>query len=109
MIEELLHTGIQNALSPEYLAAAAGLDSVRAVQKQIEKRTPRGCSDSVQYSSTGRLLSASKQERSNAVHPNIREQITGNYGSIAERKEVFATVPGVSRGRREPDAAAEPP
>ncbi len=37
MIEELLHTGIQNALSPEYLAAAAGLDSVRAVQKQIDK------------------------------------------------------------------------
>lgn len=42
MIEELLHTGVQNALSPEYLAAAAGLDSVRAVQKQIERERREG-------------------------------------------------------------------
>ena len=42
MIEELLHTGIQNALSPEYLTAAAGLDSVRAVQKQIERERREG-------------------------------------------------------------------
>lgn len=42
MIEELLHTGIQNALSPEYLAIVAGLDSVRAVQKQIERERRSG-------------------------------------------------------------------
>ena len=42
MIEELVHTGVQNALSPEYLAAAAGLDSVRAVQKQIERERREG-------------------------------------------------------------------
>lgn len=42
MIEEILHTGIQNALSPEYLAAVTGLDSVRAVQKQIERERRSG-------------------------------------------------------------------
>ena len=42
MIEELLHTGIQNALSPEYLAAVTGLDSVGAVQKQIERERRSG-------------------------------------------------------------------
>ena len=42
MVEELLHKGIQNALSPEYLAAVTGLDSVRAVQKQIERERRRG-------------------------------------------------------------------
>lgn len=42
MIKELLHTGINNALSPEYLAAVTGVESVRAVQKQIERERREG-------------------------------------------------------------------
>lgn len=63
MIEEILHTGIQNALSPEYLAAVTGLDSVRAVQKQIERERRGGA---VILSSTqppgGYYLPANREE-----------------------------------------------
>lgn len=63
MIEELLHTGIENALSPEYLAAVTGLDTVRAVQKQIERERREGA---VILSSTvppgGYYLPANKSE-----------------------------------------------
>lgn len=63
MIEEILHTGIQNALSPEYLAAVTGLDSVRAVQKQIERERRSGA---VILSSTqppgGYYLPANREE-----------------------------------------------
>lgn len=63
MIEEILHTGIQNALSPEYLVAVTGLDSVRAVQKQIERERRSGA---VILSSTqppgGYYLPANREE-----------------------------------------------
>lgn len=63
MIEEILHTGIQNALSPEYLAAVTGLDGVRAVQKQIERERRSGA---VILSSTqppgGYYLPANREE-----------------------------------------------
>lgn len=49
MIKELLHTGIENALSPEYLSVVTGLGSIRAVQKQIERERREGA---VIFSST---------------------------------------------------------
>lgn len=42
MVEEILHTGIQNALSPEYLTAVLNLGTVRALQKQIERERREG-------------------------------------------------------------------
>lgn len=58
-----MHTGIENALSPEYLAAVTGLDTVRAVQKQIERERREGA---VILSSTvppgGYYLPANKSE-----------------------------------------------
>ncbi len=39
-------------------------------------------------------------------YSDIREQISGDYGSITERKKIFAAVPGVSRNRREAEPAA---
>ena len=100
MIEELLHTGIQNALSPEYLAAVTGLDSVRAVQKQIERERRSGA---VILSSTvppgGYYLPANRSEVMRFIR-TLENRSTGDYGSIAEREEVSAAVPGVSRGRK---------
>lgn len=58
-----MHTGIENALSPEYLAAVTGLGTVRAVQKQIERERSEGA---VILSSTvppgGYYLPANKSE-----------------------------------------------
>lgn len=58
-----MYTGIENALSPEYLAAVTGLDTVRAVQKQIERERREGA---VILSSTvppgGYYLPANKSE-----------------------------------------------
>lgn len=63
MVEEILHTGIQNALSPEYLAAVLNLGTVRALQKQIERERREGA---VILSSTqppgGYYLPANREE-----------------------------------------------
>ena len=63
MVEEILHTGIQNALSPEYLTAVLNLGTVRALQKQIERERREGA---VILSSTqppgGYYLPANREE-----------------------------------------------
>ena len=58
MIEELLHTGMQNALSPEYLAAVTGLDKCKGCTETDREGAPERCSHSFQYSAAGRLLFA---------------------------------------------------
>ena len=42
MVKEILKTGKENALSPEYLAARLNLGTVRALQKQVEKERREG-------------------------------------------------------------------
>ena len=42
MIYEFLEVGEENALSPEYLKAALGFRTIRALQKQIEQERAQG-------------------------------------------------------------------
>lgn len=42
MIQEILETGKENALSPEYLVSKLKLGTVRALQKQVEKERREG-------------------------------------------------------------------
>lgn len=42
MVEEILKTGKENALSPEYLVSRLNLGTIRALQKQMEKERRDG-------------------------------------------------------------------
>ena len=42
MVQEILKTGKENALSPEYLANILKLGTIRALQKQVEKERKEG-------------------------------------------------------------------
>lgn len=42
MVKEVLETGKENALSPEYLASILKLGTTRALQKQVEKERREG-------------------------------------------------------------------
>lgn len=42
MVQEILKTGKENALSPEYLANILKLGTIRALQRQVEKERREG-------------------------------------------------------------------
>ena len=98
MIEELLHTGIQNALSPEYLAAVTGLDSVGAVQKQIERERRSGA---VILSSTvppgGYYLPANRSE----VMGFIRTLENRSLGTMKKHYRAQENICSSSRSKSE--------
>lgn len=93
MVQEILKTGKENALSPEYLTARLNLGTVRALQKQVEKERKKGAvilSSSVPPG--GYYLPGSRYEVTEFIR-TLENRAGGTMEALGSAREYLKTLP----------------